>query len=136
MLSRKGRQYHVYLRQDAALAAQLEVDGAVELGGVGMVARSDLLGFTLRPDLGWLVFAAIMTSRPPVVAYPDEPLFDAAERMLAAGVGRLPVVLPDTPNQVVGMLSRSDVLKALADRAEQEHQRERLLGGCERRQAG
>jgi H+/Cl- antiporter ClcA len=103
---------------------------------VGMVTRSDLPEFTRRPDLGWLVVADIMSTRPVVVAYPDEPLRDAAERMLAAGVGRLPIVLPEAPDQVVGMLSRSDVLKALAHRAEQEHRRERLLGGSERRQAG
>jgi hypothetical protein len=36
MLSRKGCEYHVYLRQDAALAAQLKIDRAVELGRVGI----------------------------------------------------------------------------------------------------
>ena len=36
MLSSKGRQQHVYLRQDTALAAQLDVDRAVELGGFGI----------------------------------------------------------------------------------------------------
>jgi chloride channel protein, CIC family len=69
-----------------------------------------------------------MSLRQPIVAWPEESLRDAAERMLAAGVGRLPVVLPDVPDRVVGMLSRSDVFKALARRAEEEHRRERLLG--------
>ncbi len=36
MLSRKGCQHDVYLRQNAALSAQLEVDCAVESGGLGI----------------------------------------------------------------------------------------------------
>jgi H+/Cl- antiporter ClcA/CBS domain-containing protein len=95
---------------------------------VGMVTRSDLPELMLRDDVGWLVVADVMNPRRPVVAYPDEPLRDAAERMIQAGVGRLPVVLPEAPDRVVGILSRSDVLKALAHRAEEEHRRERLLG--------
>jgi chloride channel protein, CIC family len=95
---------------------------------VGMVTRSDLPQYALCQDLGWLVVADVMGSRPPIVAWPEESLRDAAERMLAAGVGRLPVVLADAPDRVIGMLSRSDVFKALARRAEEEHRRERLLG--------
>jgi H+/Cl- antiporter ClcA/CBS domain-containing protein len=102
---------------------------------VGMVTRSDLPEFTLREDLGWLVVADLMSARPLIVAWPDEPLRDAAERMLEAGVGRLPVVSPDAPQQLVGLLSRSDVLKALAQRADEEHRRERLLGGSHKRAA-
>src|SRR5437867_10583275 len=93
-----------------------------------MVTRSDLPEYAWREDLGWLVVADIMSTRPVIVAWPDEPLRDAAERMLQAGVGRLPVVLPEVPDRVVGILSRSDVLKALGQRAEEEHRRERLLG--------
>src|SRR5205807_2800878 len=94
----------------------------------GMVTRSDLPGLPLRNDLGWLVVADVMSSQPVVVAWPEESLRDAAQRMLEAGVGRLPVVLPDNPGCVVGLLSRSDILKALTRRAEEENRRERLLG--------
>jgi H+/Cl- antiporter ClcA len=109
------------------------VDDAGRL--VSVVTRSDLPELPLRHDLGWLVVADVMSSQPPIVAWPDEPLRDAAERMLQAGVGRLPVVLPETPDRVVGILSRSDVFKALRQRAEEEHRRERLLGGSRRRAA-
>jgi H+/Cl- antiporter ClcA/CBS domain-containing protein len=102
------------------------VDDAGRL--VGMVTRSDLPAFTLKQDLGWLVVADVMNPTTPVVAWPDESLRDAAERMLEAGVGRLPIVLPDSNDRVVGILSRSDVMKVLADRAEEENHRERLLG--------
>jgi H+/Cl- antiporter ClcA/CBS domain-containing protein len=110
------------------------VDDAGRLAG--MVTRSDLPEFTLRTDLGWLVVADVMNGRPPVVAWPEESLRDAAERMLQASVGRLPVVLPELPDRVVGLLSRSDVLKALAHRAEEEKRRERLLGSSWGHRAG
>jgi chloride channel protein, CIC family len=104
-----------------------------ELGRlVGMVTRSDWPELMLRDDLNWLVVADVMSPRRPVVAWPEEPLRDAAERMIGAGVGRLPVVLPEAPDRVVGILSRSDVLKALAQRSDEEHRRERLLGGSRR----
>jgi H+/Cl- antiporter ClcA/CBS domain-containing protein len=103
------------------------VDDAGRL--VSMVTRSDLPDFTWRDELAWLVSADVMSTRPAIVAFPDEPLRDAAERMLTAGIGRLPVVLPEQPGRLVGILSRSDVFKALARRADEEHRRERLLGG-------
>ena len=79
----------------------------------GMVTRSDLPAIDLRDNLGWLVAADVMSSRPPVVAYPEESLRDAAERMLEAGIGRLPVVSSATSGRIVGILSRSDLLKGL-----------------------
>ncbi|HMC89333.1 MAG TPA: chloride channel protein [Gemmataceae bacterium] len=96
---------------------------------VSMVTRSDLPEYAWREDLGWLVVADIMSTRPVIVAWPDEPLRLAAEHMLQAGVGRLPVVPPDQPERVVGILTRGDVLKALAQRAEDENKRERLIRG-------
>ena len=53
---------------------------------------------------------------------------ELAERMAQAGVGRLPVVAPDDPDQVIGMVTRSDLLKARARCAEEEGRRERFLG--------
>jgi H+/Cl- antiporter ClcA len=95
---------------------------------VGMVTRSDLPDF-LRPETSDLLLVAdILRPGPPLVTWPEESLRDAAERMLAAGVGRLPVVAPQAPDRLVGLLSRSDVLKALARRSEEENYRERLLG--------
>jgi predicted transcriptional regulator len=43
-------------------------------------------------------------------------LRDAADQMVRAGVGRLPVVERHAPRKVVGMLSRSDLLSAHAGR--------------------
>jgi CIC family chloride channel protein len=80
----------------------------------GMVTRSDLPEPALRDELGWLIVADVMGCRPLIVAWPDEPVRAVAERMRAAGVGQLPVVLPQSTDHIVGIVSRSDVLKALA----------------------
>jgi hypothetical protein len=48
--------------------------------------------------------------------------------MAEAGVGRLPVVDPAKPWNVVGMLTRSDLLKPRAQLVEEEMVRERFLG--------
>jgi H+/Cl- antiporter ClcA/predicted transcriptional regulator len=94
---------------------------------VGVVTRSDLPALAREESLEWLIVQDVLGTRPVVVTWPEEPLREAADRMLAAGVGRLPVVVPEAPDRVVGLLSRSDVLKALARRAEEENRRERLL---------
>ena len=54
--------------------------------------------------------------RPPAVVYGDSTLRDAADLMVTQGVGRLPVVERANPRRVVGILSRSDLLSALAPR--------------------
>lgn len=59
-----------------------------------------------------------------VVTYPNERLYDAAGRMLRAGVGRLPVVSREDPKQLVGYLNRSGVLSARLKRMHEEGHRE------------
>jgi chloride channel protein, CIC family len=64
----------------------------------------------------------------PVVVYTDETCRDAAERMATAGVGRLPVLSPDDPKRVVGIISRSDLLKPRLMHHEEERKYERYFG--------
>jgi hypothetical protein len=47
--------------------------------------------------------------------------------MAQTGVGRLPVVSPDEPRKVIGIVTRSDLLKARASQVEEEIVRERFL---------
>jgi chloride channel protein, CIC family len=63
-------------------------------------------------------------SRKPVVTYPDELLYDAAARMLSAGIGRLPVVSREDHKKVVGYLNRAGVLSARLKRMHEEGHRE------------
>jgi hypothetical protein len=47
--------------------------------------------------------------------------------MAQEGVGRLPIVSPDDPRTVVGIVTRSDLLKARARILEEEAKRERFI---------
>ena len=59
------------------------------------------------------------------VAYPDESLRVAVDRMLPRGVGRLPVVARDDPQHLVGYLGRTGVLEARQRQLQEEEERER-----------
>ena len=89
----------------------------------GVVTRRDLLDSARGDDLtiGGLV------KRGAVVAYEDNTLREAADHMVRAGVGRLPVVSRDAPRVVVGIVSRSDLLSAHEDRLDAAHVAEESL---------
>jgi len=87
----------------------------------GIITRGDVLR-ALEPDGGETVLEAGTNDL--VVAYPDEILRDAAQRMLRSDVGRLPVVSREDPRRVVGYLGRVSVLSALRHRMTEEHERE------------
>jgi len=50
-------------------------------------------------------------SEKPVVAYPDERLSAVLRRMDETGFGHLPVVDPENPKKLVGIITRKDILK-------------------------
>ena len=61
-----------------------------------------------------LIIAYDLIHREPITVLPWESCRTAAERMAEAGVGRLPVVSPEEPRKVIGMVTRSDLLKPRA----------------------
>jgi CBS domain-containing protein len=79
---------------------------------VGVLTRRDLIGSEESES----VPLSTLIRRAPVVVFTDNTLRDAADQMVRAGVGRLPVVERHAPRKVVGMLSRSDLLSAHAGR--------------------
>ena len=81
------------------------VDAAGELMGV-LTARE----IAMAPDAAARVSSLV--KRPPVVVFEDESLREAADRMVEADVGRLPVVRRGHPHHVVGMITRSDLVGA------------------------
>jgi H+/Cl- antiporter ClcA/CBS domain-containing protein len=105
----------------AARQATLVVDARGDLAG--LVTRGDLLRAVACGGEDLSVVDAGSTRL--LVAHPDESLRDALDRMLRAGVGRLPVVDPAAPRRVVGYLGRAGVLAARARVLEEEHVRER-----------
>jgi len=56
--------------------------------------------------------------RPVAVVFEDNSLREAADHMIAEGVGRLPVVAQENPRKLTGWLTRSDLLLAHRRRIE------------------
>jgi H+/Cl- antiporter ClcA len=106
--------------------------------------HGDLLGVVTKSNLldEWMVtlarggsesdFGAIITydllSGEPITVSPGESCRTAAERMVQWQVGRLLVVAPENPRQLVGMVTRSDLLKARSQQIDEELRREQFLG--------
>jgi H+/Cl- antiporter ClcA len=63
----------------------------------------------------------------PVTALADEPLRTIVYRMAQTGITRLPVVTPEFPRRVLGMISLADLLKARAQHLEIEQRREQVF---------
>jgi len=72
------------------------------------------------------VIARDLIERAPITAHAWESARQAAERMASARVGRILVVDPENPRKLVGMVTRSDLLKPLETSAELEAKRERF----------
>lgn len=79
---------------------------------VGVVTRRDLLDLSHGDDRR----IREIVRRSPVVVYEDNTLRDAADQMVLEHVGRVPVIRRDDDRQVIGMISRSDLLAAHAPR--------------------
>jgi CBS domain-containing protein len=101
------------------------LDGAGKL--LGVLTQSDLLGDSSL-ESGESLTAFDLMKAEPILAYPEETCREAAERMATKGVGRLPVVAASNPKKVIGILTRSDLLKPRLAQFEEERKRERYLG--------
>jgi len=97
------------------------VDEAGKLSGI--ITRGDLLKALGKPEGAAQTVLQAGTSQL-AVAYPDEPLRTAVERMLRRGVGRLPVVSRDDPRHLIGYLGRTGVMEARQRSMQDEDLRE------------
>jgi H+/Cl- antiporter ClcA len=105
---------------------------------LGVITQSNLLEHWLAAMQGGAgttdplgaspIIAFDLIGQAAVVAYPGESCRDAAERMAQTGVRRLPVVSPDDPGVLLGIVSIGDLLKARQRIAEEEDRRERFFG--------
>lgn len=112
------------------------VDGRGRL--LGVITRSSLLEHWVTALLDGAPGARVLESspiiaydlvdRPAITATPADSCRVAAERMARAGVKRLPVVDPDDPTRLVGLVTLGDLLKSRRRRLEEEDRRERFLG--------
>jgi len=116
------------------------VDEQIQLFGI--VTKADLLeewmpGLLDRADGDAQHHSPIITfdlvGRDPITISPEETCRAAAERIAAFGVGRLVVVSPSEPDQAIGIITSSDLLKPRSRHADDETRRERILGALGRR---
>ena len=87
---------------------------------VGIVTISDVK--KVPPEKREKLKIRDIASRRLVVAYPDETVHQALDKMYVRDVGRLPVVDRRDPRKILGIISKHDILKAfeLAERREAE----------------
>ena len=93
---------------------------------VGIVTRSNLLDESLAEATTDMTVAEVMETEP-LIGFPQESCRSAAEKMAQAGVGRIPVVDAENPKRLVGIVTRSDLLKPRARFIEEEQRRERFF---------
>jgi chloride channel protein, CIC family len=93
---------------------------------VGMVARADILRWTMEGDHLEMTLARMLSRTEPLHASPDELVGHLADRMAEADVGRVPVVAR-ADGRLVGIVARKDLLRVRARRHAQERERARLL---------
>jgi H+/Cl- antiporter ClcA len=89
----------------------------------GIITRGDVLR-ALGEFPSGTVSVLEAGSRDLIVAYPDELISEAANKMLRNDVGRLPVVERGDPRKLVGYLGRQGVMAARLRRLREEHVRE------------
>jgi chloride channel protein, CIC family len=93
---------------------------------VGIITRTNFLEQPVSAAIEGLKVADIMR-RDLIAAYPQESCRTAAERMAQFDVGRLPVVASENPSKLLGLVTRSDLLKPRERHVRDEQFRERLI---------
>jgi H+/Cl- antiporter ClcA len=93
---------------------------------VGMITRGDVLR-ALDEGIGDGASVMDAGNTDVVVAYPDEILRDAVNKMLRNNIGRLPVVSREDNRRLVGYLGRANLMIARSRQLQEEDQRERGL---------
>jgi chloride channel protein, CIC family len=98
---------------------------------LGLVSRTDALRWQVeKKQEGSL--AELLSDASTKFAYPDTPCGEVADMMVETGVGRVPILDPET-RQVVGILSRQDLLKVRSTQRRGEKLRPGMVQKVRRR---
>ncbi|WP_426661515.1 chloride channel protein [Rhodanobacter aciditrophus] len=89
----------------------------------GVLTRRSLLD----PQWHYTLTLGELVTRPPIAVNEGHSLREAADHMVAEGVGRLVVVGKDDPHKLVGILTRGDILAAHARRLREARHSARYL---------
>src|SRR5690606_36020745 len=98
---------------------------------LGLVSRTDALRWQMEANGGTVSLADAISDAAQPVAYPDTPSGVVADLIIESGIGRIPIVDPDS-RRVLGILSRQDLLKARSAHRLAETGRKRFIGRPER----
>ncbi len=90
----------------------------------GVITRSDVINNLDNKDLETLSVLDV-GSTSPKVAYPDELVATATERMTTNQIGRLPVVERQNPKKILGYLGRASILEGRTQYFMEESQKEK-----------
>jgi H+/Cl- antiporter ClcA/CBS domain-containing protein len=119
------RQAVVYFGSEAVHRSYPVVDSGGRL--LALVSRSDALRWQVDSDLADTSLSEALSDPSQPFAYPQSPIGEVADLMVETGVGRIPIVDPETM-RVVGLLSRHDLLKARSSGTRSERDRYRGSG--------
>ncbi|MBB4008342.1 chloride channel protein [Allorhizobium taibaishanense] len=114
-----------FFTEEAVHRSYPVVDGENRL--LGLVSRSDALRWRNGDVTLEATLAETLSDRSQPVAYPDTPSSFIADLIIETGVGRIPVVDPQT-RKVVGIVSRQDLLKVRSVNRVSETMRSRMIG--------
>jgi CIC family chloride channel protein len=90
------------------------------VGGLPVISGGKLIGIITRTDIlnvgpsdrAKKAVSSVMSEKL-AVAYPDEDLFSALTKMIARSVGRLPVVEAGNTETIIGIITRTDIGRAI-----------------------
>jgi chloride channel protein, CIC family len=89
---------------------------------VGMVARADILRWTVDGGYEGLTLARLAARTAPLTGHPDELVGLLADRMAEADLGRVPIVARED-GRLLGIVARKDLLRVRARARAQERDR-------------
>lgn len=91
----------------------------------GIVTLQDLRGAISKGNIENMTVADVATTKNLLVAYPEESVGEALRRLATRDVGRLPVVVSETNQQLIGVIRRYDIIRAyklaILNRAHYQH---------------
>lgn len=95
------------------------VDGAQQL--VGVILSDDIrhaiaLEQQMQQELGRAILVADFMRTPAPRVFPTDNLATVMEQMRLSGIDHIPVVTPQTPNHLIGIITEADMLAALTKR--------------------
>ncbi|WP_126176556.1 chloride channel protein [Tsuneonella rigui] len=99
---------------------------------LGLVSRTDALRWQVERGDDDTPLGDVVSDATQPFAYPDTPGGAVADMIVQSGIGRIPIVDPET-RAVVGILSRQDLLKTRRSTIEAEFERTRHVGPGKRR---